>query len=137
MVVCVTGCHEYPYCDSLLFQCFLLLLLLLFFFFLHPIDVFSFKVSANGPMMTCAGLSILQALSYLRQIAILIPVKGYTSSLFRDDTWVQTIYLSNCFLAFSSFTPISIIWCWMELQRKHSKELKTRTSYLLTVCISC
>lgn len=32
--------------------------------------------------MTSAGLSILQALSYLKQIVILIPVKGFSSSLF-------------------------------------------------------
>ena len=40
------------------------------------------KPHRNGPMMTSAELSILQALSYPKQIVILIPVKRYTASLF-------------------------------------------------------
>ena len=60
-----------------LFVCLLLLLL----FFCIPLTSF-FKGSANGPMMTFAGLSIHKALSYLKQIVILIPVKGSTPSPF-------------------------------------------------------
>ena len=62
--------------------------------------------------MTSTGLSILQALSYLKQIAILIPVKGYTSSLFGPSKMMTS--------GFKPFTYRIVSWLFLASLRSLS-----------------